>query len=675
MKLPKRDALPSAHMPVQFGRRLFLAAAGLAPTATLWSADQPRPITQASVPDDPAAPKEQIGTVPPSLPFDGEVTFTRNDFALRIQPFSLTEVRLSPGPFHSAQEANRALLRRYEADRLLHTFRINAHLPSSAKPLGGWEKPDVELRGHFTGHYLSACALMYAATDDTELKSKAEYMVAELAKCQEKLGNGYLSAFPISLFDRLKARKRVWAPFYTYHKILAGMLDVHQYCGDQAALRVAQGMADWVDQWTAALSPELMQMVLDEEFGGMNEALYNLAAITSTPRYAAVGDRFTKKRFFNPLALRRDQLRGIHTNTHIPQVIGAGRRYELSSDLRFHDVADAFWTEVVETRTYVSGGTSSNEGWLTEPNHLAQELSRRPETNECCCAYNMMNLARMLYTWSGDPRIFDYYERNLYNHRLGTIDLSNGHTQYFLALAPGSWRTFGTEDNSFWCCNGTGVEEFSKLADSIYFHDDSNVYVNLFIPSELHWKERGIQIKQTGQFPSEPRIAFEIITDSPKQFALKLRIPSWVHGVPSVSIHGKPSEVSADAGSYLVVQRNWRRGDRVQLNLPMGLHVEKMPDDPSLRAFLYGPLVLASRLDEAKLPDAAVVGLQAPDLKKQPPPEISPLAPRDADVQHWKRRSADSLEFRPPGENQKLAFLPFNSIGAGERYSIYWKIS
>ena len=515
---------------------------------------------------------------------------------------------------------------------------------------------------------------MYASTGDEELKSKAEYMVAELGKCQDHLGNGYLSAFPLSLFDRLKARQRVWAPFYTYHKILAGMLDMHQHCGSEAALRIARGMADWVDQWTAALSPELMQMVLDEEFGGMNEALYNLAAITSPARYATLGDRFTKKRFFNPLALRRDQLRGLHTNTHIPQVIGAARRYELSSDMRFHDVSDGFVHQVADTRTYVSGGTSNNEGWLTEPNHLAQELSLRRETNECCCAYNMMKLARKLYTWSADPRIFDYYERNLYNHRLGTIDLTSGHTQYFLALGAGSWRTFGTEENSFWCCNGAGVEEFSKLGDSIYFHDETALYVNLFIPSELDWKERGVRIRQTTSFPDEPQTAFEIITSTPKQFALKLRIPGWVQGTAGISINGKPSEISADAGSYLVIQRNWRRGDRVELSLPMDLHMEAMPDDPNLQAFLYGPLVLASRLDDARLPDSFVAGFQAPDLKKEPPPEIPPLTAADADIRNWKPAATNRMEFILPGGGGKKALVPFNSIGPGERYLIYSKV-
>lgn len=476
-------------------RRTFLAAASAAVAAL--RAETDRPITQASAPDDPAAPKEQPGTVPETAPFKEPLTFGRRDAATKAQAFAMRDVRLLPSAFLDAQEANRALLKRYSPDRFLHTFRINAGLPSSAQPLGGWEKPDCELRGHFVGHYLSACALMYASSGDNEIKSKGDYLVAELAKCQDKLGGGYLSAFPVEEFDRLKARKRVWAPFYTYHKLLAGMIDMHRHAGNAQALEVAKGMADWVDHWTADLPIEHMQMILDEEFGGMNEALYNLAVLTSSDRYAVVGDRFTKQRFFNPLVLRRDQLRGLHTNTHIPQVIGAARRYEISSDPRFHAVAETFWDEVVYSRTYATGGTSNNEGWLTEPGHLAQELSLGHDTNECCCAYNMLKLTRHLYSWTADPRYFDFYERALYNHRLGTIELTNGHTQYYLGVAPGSWRAFGTEDNSFWCCNGTGVEEYSKLTDSIYFRSENALYVNLFIPSELNWRDRGLRIRQT----------------------------------------------------------------------------------------------------------------------------------------------------------------------------------
>ncbi len=668
--------MSSSLLGLKLGRRSFLSRAMCSAAApALLEAGQTKVITQASVPDDPNAPKEQEGTVPPSLPFDAPVAFSSKKAVLLVQPFALTQVRLLPSAFLEAQEANQALLRRYPADRLLHNFRVNAGLPSSAEPLGGWEKPDCELRGHFVGHYLSACALMYAATGDQELKSKAGYIVAELAKCQERLGRGYLSAFPVELFDRLKARKPVWAPFYTYHKILAGMLDLHEYCGSTQGLGVAEGMAQWADQWTAALSPELLQMVLDEEFGGMNEALYNLAAVTSNPRYASVGDRFTKKRFFNPLALRQDRLRGLHTNTHIPQVIGAARRYELSSDIRFHDVADEFWKEVTQTRTYVTGGTSNNEGWLTEPNHLAEELTKGTNTNECCCVYNMLKLTRKLYSWSGDPRMFDYYERILYNHRLGTIDTHNGHTQYYLGLVPGSWRTFGTEENSFWCCNGTGVEEYSKLADSIYFTGgDDTVYVNLFVPSELNWTQRGVRIRQTNRFPVKAQTRIEIESEAPQQFALNIRIPSWVQGVASVALNGKESEVSAARGSYLVLKRTWHPGDTVEVNLPMAVYVERMPDDPSFQAFLYGPLVLAARLSAADVPESLVIGPMGPEFKKQPPADIPTWKAQDISLRNWRPVADGNVSFEVTASEHRLFLVPFNSVAAGERYSLYWKV-
>ena len=364
------------HPPSQVSRRAFgaFALAGAVSTAALSEEKAKRRITSASVPEDPDAPGVQEGTVLEEQPFAEPLTFSRHPAPSKVMPFELSQVRLLPSPFVDAQEANRAMLHRLPADRLVHTFRLNASLPTSAEPLGGWEKPDGELRGHFTGHFLSGCALMYASTGDREVKAKGDEIVAALAQCQQKLPGGYLSAFPTEFFDRLKARKKVWAPFYTVHKIMAGMLDMHRYCGNQQALAVVSGMADWADRWTAGIPEDHMQMVLDTEYGGMNDVLYDLAAVTGEDRFAVVGDRFTKKRFFNPLALRRDELTGLHTNTHIPQVIGAARRYEISSDYRFHDVADTFWHNVVETRTYVTGGTSNNEGWLAGPNKLAAEL-------------------------------------------------------------------------------------------------------------------------------------------------------------------------------------------------------------------------------------------------------------------------------------------------------------
>ncbi len=613
--------------------------------------------------------------LPPETPAFGEtIEFARKDAPVKVRAFAMTEVRLLPGPFHNVQQANLGYLRRLDTDRMLHNFRINAGLPSSAQPLGGWEKPDCELRGHFIGHFLSASALMYSSTGDADVKAKADSMVAELTKCQQKLGaGGYLSAFPLTFFDRLDAREKVWAPFYTIHKIMAGMFDMSQHCDNRQALEVLKGMAGWADQWTANKSEPHMQDILNTEYGGMNEVLYNLAAVTGDNRYAVTGDRFTKKIFFNPLAAHRDELRGLHVNTHIPQVIGAARRYEISDDERFHDVANFFWHEVTGARAYVTGGTSNNEGWLVEPRRLGAELKRGTETTEDCCAYNMLKLTRHLYGWTADPRCFDYYERTLYNHRLAAIQTETGHTQYYLSLAPGAWKTFNTENDSFWCCTGTGVEEFSKLNNSIYFHDGAGLYVNLFIPSELHWKEKGLRVRQENSFPDTPTTTLVFTASQPVHMPLRLRIPYWATSGAAVKINGRPVEASSNPGSYLTLTRTWKTGDRVEMELPMSLHIEKMPDEPAVQAVLYGPLVLAGDLGSDGLTPDMITGPEGPAMREHPI-SVPTFRAAGGGPDSWIKPTGKPLTFRTTGQERDITFAPFDRT-FGTRYSIYWNVT
>ena len=645
-----------------------LAAAGTVSSLAL-AQETPQSTGAANVP---AAPLRE-GTQAEAPPFGATLTFERRDVPAKVKPFALSEVRLTAGPMHDAQEWNRDYLHRLSADRLLHNFRVTAGFPSNAQPLGGWEKPDCELRGHFVGHFLSACALMHASTGDAELKAKGDMMVAELAKCQAKLGGGYLSAFPTELFDRVKVRKQVWAPYYTLHKVMAGLLDMHLHCGNKQALEVVEGIAGWVDAWSAPVPEAQMQKILGEEYGGMNEALYNLAAVTGEDRWARTGDRFTKKWFFNPLALRRDELRGLHVNTHVPQVIGAARRYELSGDVRFHDVADYFWYEVTGARCYATGGTSNGEGWLTQPRHLAEELRQDVATAECCCVYNMLKLTRHLYQWTGDPRYFDYYERVLLNHRLGTIHPPTGATMYFLSHTPRAWKTFSTENDSFWCCTGTGVEEYSKLGDSIYFHDNDGLYVNLFVASELNWREKNLSLIQRTNFPEESGTTLSIRAAKPTQLTLRLRVPAWVASDASVKLNGKALEVSASPGSYLAIKRVWQNGDRVDLALPMALRAEPLPDDQTLQAFCYGPLVLAGDLGNEGLTPEKIVGPQGPEMQKTPfaVPEVSPAG---TELASWiKPDGAKPLAFRITGQPNEFHLAPLNTI-FDKRYSIYWRV-
>jgi DUF1680 family protein len=627
-------------------------------TLLAWS-----PLALAQQAPNPNTSTQRRGTIPEVPPFEGPLSFARQPIAQKVQPFPMTQVRLAASPFKEAADANRAYMDRLSVDRLVHNFRLNAGLPSSAEPLGGWEQytpgREGELRGHFTGHYLSACALSYASSSDVSIKAKGDEMVADLAKCQAK--TGYLSAFPTEWFDRLDARKPVWAPFYTVHKIMAGMFDMYTLAGNKQALEVLEGMSSWADDYTKSKSEAHMQDILNTEYGGMNEVLYNLAGATGDDRWATVGDRFTKKIFFNPLASRRDELRGLHVNTHIPQVIGAARRYELSGDMRFHDVADYFWYEVVSARAYVTGGTSNGEGWLAQPRQLASELKRSVSTAECCCAYNMMKLTRQLYSWTGDPRYFDYYERALYNHRLGTIRPDTGATQYYLSLTPGAWKTFNFEDKSFWCCTGTGVEEYSKLNDSIYWKDDRGVYVNLFIPSDLNWSEKGFRLRQETKFPDVAATTLHISVDKPVQLTVNLRIPEWLTA-GSVKINGKPVDAMASPGSYLTLSRIWKTGDRVEMDLPMRLRVEAMPDDLQTQAVLFGPIVLAADLGTKGLAKELIVGPSVPQIKKAGEIDLPVL--KMAAI----KPSGESLSF----QMNETSLKPLSRI-LDRRYTVYFK--
>jgi DUF1680 family protein len=651
-------------------RRLFAAAiTGSAATLAQEPAVSPAP-PAAGTAQVPPIPGRRPQPVEP-LPFAETLVFTRKDAEPRITPYPMQQVRLLAGPCKQAADYNRAYMMRIPPDRLLHTFRLNAGLASSAQPLGGWEAPGGELRGHTTGHYLSACALR-AASADTEVKSRGDEIVAELAKCQAKQSGGYLSAYPTEFYDRLDKGGNVWAPFYTYHKILAGVLDMYFHAGNKQALEVASGMAAWVDEWSASKPEAHMQEILRVEFGGMSEALYNLAAATNEGRWAKVGDRFNKKEFITPLAQHRDELRGLHMNTHVPQVIGAARRFELTGDRRFHDVADFFWYAVASARTYAPGGSSNNEHWITSPGRLAAEWRAGTHHQECCCAYNMMKLTRHLYAWSGDPRYFDYYERNLFNHRLGAIHPETGHTVYFLSMAPGAWKGLCAEDKSFWCCTGTGFEEYSKLNDSIYYRDAHGITVNLYIASELDDQERTIGLRQDTQFPDEPRTSLTITKAPASAWTLRLRIPSWTSAA-AAKVNGRPLDATPGSGSYLSLTRVWKKGDRIDLELPMGLSAEPFPDDPRVLAFLYGPIVLAGDLGAQGLSEDLILDQQGPAVAKIPM-SVPELRVSGKTLEDWiKPDGSAPLTFRAAASNGSVALKPLNRLWG--RFATYWNVA
>jgi DUF1680 family protein len=593
----------------------------------------------------------------------------------RVQPFDLAAVRLRPGAALEALETNRRYLMGLDPDRLLHMFRVTAGLPSSAAPLGGWEAPDNELRGHFTGHYLSACALLALQTADPAVRARGVQVAAELAKCQAAIGSGYLSAFPDELFDRLRAGQPAWAPFYTLHKIMAGLFDTATLSADRDSLATLLKIAAWVERWVEPLDDARMAQVLEREYGGMNEVLYNLGAHTAAERWRSLAHRFDKERVFAPLAAGRDELKGLHVNTTIPQIIGAARGYEVGGSPYLHDVATYFWHTVTERRCYCTGGTSNGESWNTPPGILAQELSGY--TEESCVTYNMQKLTRHLYAWTADPRLGDYYERTYYNGILGVQHPADGDKLYYLPLAGGYWKLFGTPLHDFWCCTGSMAEAFAKLGDSVYFHDDEGVYVNLFVPSELTWAERGVRLTLDTRFPEEETLRLAVHAARPTPLTLRVRVPYWTAGAWA-DLNGKPLAASAATGGYLRAERTWREGDTLTIRLPMRLHLAPMPDDASIQAVMYGPLVLAARLGNAGLTPE---NLRAPPTRPRKVPEyttapipVAPLVVRSRDPDSWLEPiPGRTLEFRTLGQKDDLTLVPLNRV-SDERYAVYFKV-
>lgn len=592
---------------------------------------------------------------------------------VRAHPFDLRQVKLGPGPFRDAMEVNRRYLMSLDPDRLLHNFRFTAGLPSDAEPLGGWEAPENELRGHFVGHYLSACALMGASLGDKEISVRGIALVAELAKCQQP--NGYLSAFPEEFFDRLRDGRGVWAPFYTLHKIMAGLLDTSTLSGSSQALDVLRGMARWTGSWTGPLSQSHMARVLEREYGGMNEVLYNLAAVTGRSQYQSLAHRFDQEIFFAPLAEGRDELDGLHANTNIPKVIGAARRYELAGEERYQNIAGYFWDTVTSRRAYCTGGTSDDEGWH-DANALSKQLGGY--THECCCTYNMLKLTRHLFGWTADPAYADYYERALFNGVLGTQHPADGQKLYYVAMESGYWKLFGEPLHSFWCCSGTGAESHAKFGDSIYFHDDDGIWVNLFIASQVEWPEQGVTLVQETRFPEDDSTTFTVRCRKPVRMAVRVRVPYWATRGGNAELNGRTLEAFAAPSSYLVLDRTWRDGDEVKVTMPMGLHVCAMPDDPTVQAFMYGPLVLAGRLGtEGLTPET----LRAEPTKPRAIPEyrsepvaVAPLKAGGNDPSSWiKPVQGKPLEFRTTGQERDVTLIPFNRV-LDERYGIYWRV-
>jgi DUF1680 family protein len=596
--------------------------------------------------------------------------------AFAARPFPLQAVRLLDGPFRDAMQRDQKFLLALDPDRLLHNFRVNAGLPSNAKPLGGWEAPDVELRGHSVGHYLSALAQMYASTGDERFKARGDLMVTELAKVQAAMPArgfhpGYLSAFPESFIDRVDARQKVWAPYYTLHKIMAGLLDMYQLCGNQQALDVLTKQADWVKFRMDRLTYDDQQEMLMTEHGGMTEVLANLYAVTGNPDHLRIARTFDHQLLLGPLARREDPLNGLHANTQIPKLIGAAREYEMTGEARYHDAASFFWERVALQRSYANGGHSDDEAFFP-PEEFSHHLGT--STSETCNTYNMLKLTRHLFSWAPSAQLMDFYERGLYNHNLASQDPATGMMIYYCPLAPGAFRTYSTPDASFWCCVGTGMENHSKYPDTIYFQGDDALWVNLFVASELTWREKGVRVRQDTRYPEQDNATLTFTAEKPVKLAVNVRWPSWAVDGIAVAVNGEAEKTSGKPGSYVTVTREWKTGDTLAVRLPMRLHTEAMPDNPNVLAILYGPILLAGDLGKEGLDQARRYGPSAPQVNRIPPVTV-PVLVTDADklLAAIGPVTDRPLTFRTNGIGQPhdVTLVPL-ARASDVRYDVYW---
>lgn len=532
-----------------------------------------------------------------------------------LNEVSLHDVRIEPNSMHGiAQQTNLDYLLMLDVDSLVWSFRKTAGLETPGNPYGGWESPSGELRGHFVGHYLSASAHMWASTHNDSLKQKMSAVVSGLSACQEKMGSGYLSAFPSELFDRFEAIKPVWAPYYTIHKILAGLLDQYMIAGNDQALKMTTWMVEYfynrVQNVITKYTIERHWLSLNEETGGMNDVLYRLYSVTGDSKHLLLAHLFDKPCFLGFLALKADDISGFHANTHIPIVVGTQMRYEVTGDPLSKEIGMYFMNIINSSHSYATGGTSVSEFW-SDPKRLASTL--QTENEESCTTYNMLKVSRHLFRWTKEMAYADYYERALTN---GVLSIQRGREPgvmiYMLPLGAGSskarsYHKWGTQFDSFWCCYGTGIESFSKLGDSIYFEEKGNspgLYIIQYIPSSLDWKSGQVSVSQK----IEPVVSWDnhlqvTITISSNGQAtgasstLNLRIPSWTH--PSgakATINGNDLSLPTP-GNFLLITKTWGQGDKITLELPMILRTEAIQDDrpeyASVQAILYGPYLLA----------------------------------------------------------------------------------
>lgn len=596
---------------------------------------------------------------------------------VKAYSFDLKDVRLLASPFYSNMERDGKWLLSLDQRRLLHNYRVNAGVRSNAKAYGGWEALDVELRGHTLGHVMSGLAMMYASTGNVAYKNRGDSIVTALADCQRALDRGgYISAYPEYLIDRVIAGQGVWAPWYTLHKIYAGLLDMYLYADNRQALEILNNAAEWAYKKIGSLTKEQLAVMLRTEFGGMNEVFYNLYSVTGDPNHKRLAECFYHHSVLDPLASMTDQLNKLHANTQIPKVTGEARAYELTGEEKSRVTAEFFWKTVTDNHTYANGGNSDYEHFF-DPGKLSVHMS--PRTTETCNTYNMLKLTRHLFEWTAGTEYADYYENALYNHILASQDPETGMVCYFIPFTPGSFKVYSTPENSFWCCVGTGFENHAKYAEGIFYHKDRTLFVNLFIPSELNWKDKGLKLRQETEYPESDKTTLTVLSSPAEAITLSVRYPSWAASNASVKVNGRKIKITATPGSYISITRKWKSGDNVEIQFPMSLRLIPTPDDPKKAAIAYGPVLLAGAMGTEGIAKPAPYANDQNDFNKYPVPAniVNQLRLNSSNLALGLKTSTDApvTFITSPGTAEKeIRLIPFYKLHH-QRYVLYWDLT
>ena len=521
---------------------------------------------------------------------------------LYVDEFPLGDVKLLDGPLLRARDLNVQTLLQYDCDRLLAPYRIQAGLEPKKKAYPNWDGLD----GHVGGHYLAAMA-MNAATGNGECRRRMEYMLSELQECADAnvknhpdWGRGYVGGMPDSenIWSNFKRGdfqlySRAWAPFYNLHKMYAGLRDAWLYCGNEQAKALFLGFCDWAIDLTAGLTDAQMEQMMGNEHGGMNEVLVDAYAITGEAKYLIAARRFSHRMLLNPMSQRVDNLDNLHANTQVPKAVGFARIAELGGDEIFYDAASFFWDIVTGERSLAFGGNSRREHFPSR--EACTDFINDIDGPESCNTFNMLRLTEHLHRRNPDARYADFYELATFNHILSTQHPEHGGYVYFTPARPRHYRNYSAPNEAMWCCVGTGMENHGKYGQFIYTHQGNSLFVNLFVSSELDWRKKGVTLRQETGFPYDETSRITV-TAGKGTFPVLVRYPNWVKpGEFAVQVNGKPVEVITGPGSYVSIDRKWKKGDIIDITFPMHNSVKYLPNVPQYVALMHGPILLGMK--------------------------------------------------------------------------------